>query len=132
MTEAEYSALKRVADQELDKAYIPYSHFAVGAALLSADDRIFPGCNIENAAFGSTMCAERTAIFSAVAAGCHQFKALVISGRTEGAIAPCGACRQVMVEWFDKKMPIYLTNTSGKVVKTDLDHLLPASFEDLK
>ncbi|OIL16638.1 cytidine deaminase, partial [Oenococcus oeni] len=107
MTEAEYSALKKVADQELDKAYIPYSHFAVGAALLSADDRIFPGCNIENAAFGSTMCAERTAIFSAVAAGCHQFKALVISGRTEGAIAPCGACRQVMVEWFDKKMPIY-------------------------
>ncbi|MDN6900412.1 cytidine deaminase [Oenococcus sicerae] len=129
---AEYDELKRIADEELDKAYIPYSHFPVGAALLSETGDIFPGCNIENAAFGSTMCAERTAIFSAIAKGQHHFKAMVISGRTEGAIAPCGSCRQVMVEWFDKNMPIYLTNTSGVVVKTDLAHLLPGSFDDLK
>ncbi|MFT8812571.1 cytidine deaminase [Oenococcus sp.] len=128
----EYDELKRIADGQLDRAYIPYSHFPVGAALLTSDGQIFAGCNIENVAFGSTMCAERTAIFSAVSAGHRQFKALVVSGRTDGAIAPCGACRQVMVEWFDKTMPIFLTNTEGKVVKTDLEHLLPSSFDDLK
>lgn len=128
----EYDALKQIADEELDRAYIPYSHFSVGAALLTSDGQIFRGCNIENVAFGSTMCAERTAIFSAVAAGHRKFKALLVSGKTDDAIAPCGACRQVMVEWFDKNMPIFLTNTHGRVIQTDLAHLLPSSFDDLK
>ncbi|EHN58735.1 MAG: cytidine deaminase [Oenococcus sp.] len=127
----EYDQLKQMADEELDRAYIPYSHFPVGAALLTSDGQIFQGCNIENAAFGSTMCAERTAIFSAVAAGHQKFEALVVSGKTNGAIAPCGACRQVMAEWFEKDMPIFLTNTHGKVLQTDLAHLLPDSFIEL-
>lgn len=131
VSDAEYKRLLETAVKELDRAYVNYSHFPVGAALLTEDGSIFGGCNIENVAFGSTMCAERTAIFSAIAAGHRRFKALLVTGKTADPIAPCGACRQVMVEWFQKDMPIYLTNVSEKSFKTDLAHLLPGSFDDL-
>ena len=90
-----------VANQALNDTYTPYSHFPVGAALLGVNGEIFKGVNIENVSFGLTNCAERTAIFTAIAAGQRHFHGLVISGRTDEPIAPCGACRQVMLEFFD-------------------------------
>ncbi|CCF27269.1 cytidine deaminase [Leuconostoc citreum] len=115
----------------LDETYTPYSNFPVGAALQVADGRVFKGINIENVSFGLTNCAERTAIFSAMAAGYRQFEGLVIAGRTKAPIAPCGACRQVMVEFFDPDMPIWLINDSGKEIKTNIASLMPGSFNGL-
>ncbi|CAM3145802.1 cytidine deaminase [Leuconostoc rapi] len=124
--------LVTVALEALDHTYTPYSHFPVGAALLTASGEIFKGINIENVSFGLTNCAERTAIFSAIAAGNQQFEGLVIAGRTDEPIAPCGACRQVMVEFFDPKMPIWLINDSGKEIQTNIAELMPGSFSILK
>ncbi|MGR8773650.1 cytidine deaminase [Leuconostoc citreum] len=115
----------------LDETYTPYSNFPVGAALQVADGLVFKGINIENVSFGLTNCAERTAIFSAMAAGYRQFEGLVIAGRTKAPIAPCGACRQVMVEFFDPDMPIWLINDSGKEIKTNIASLMPGSFNGL-
>ncbi|WP_277587185.1 cytidine deaminase [Psychrobacillus antarcticus] len=116
-----------------EKAYVPYSKFPVGAALLTKDGEVFLGCNIENASFGLTNCAERTAIFKAVSEGKKEFVAIAISGDTEGPISPCGACRQVLAEFCDKDMPVYLTNLKGNVLETTVAELLPGAFttEDL-
>ena len=109
-----------------EKAYAPYSHFQVGAAVLAADGQIYSGCNVENASYGLTCCAERNAIFAAVAAGQRQLQALCVVGATEEPISPCGACRQVMAEF---KIPvIYLANLQGQVKKMTLAQLLPYSF----
>ena len=81
-----------------ERAHAPYSNFAVGAAVMCADGRVFEGCNIENASYGLTMCAERVALFSAVAAGCRQIDAIAVVGPDEAPLSPCGACRQVMLE----------------------------------
>ena len=124
--------LVEVALGALNQTYTPYSHFPVGAALLTDDDTIFKGVNIENVSFGLTNCAERTAIFSAIAAGYKQFKGLVIAGRTDEPIAPCGACRQVMVEFFEPDMPIWLINDAGKEIQTTIAALMPGSFNALK
>lgn len=121
-----------VAIEALDQTYTPYSHFPVGAALLTDSGDIYKGINIENVSFGLTNCAERTAIFSAVAAGHRDFEGLVISGRTNEPIAPCGACRQVMVEFFEPHMPIWLINDTGKMIKTDIMTLMPGSFHTLQ
>lgn len=123
--------LVAVALEALDETYTPYSHFPVGAALLTASGDIFKGVNIENVSFGLTNCAERTAIFSAVAAGHRRFEGLVISGRTNEPIAPCGACRQVMVEFFAPEMPIWLINDAGKTVQTNIANLMPGAFNTL-
>ncbi|WP_220741142.1 cytidine deaminase [Leuconostoc miyukkimchii] len=120
-----------VALTALSQTYTPYSHFPVGAALLTDSGTIFKGINIENVSFGLTNCAERTAIFSAVAAGNRHFSGLVISGRTNEPIAPCGACRQVMVEFFKPDMPIWLINDSGKEIQTNIASLMPGSFNAL-
>ena len=96
-------------------AYAPYSKFKVGAALLTADGTIYRGCNVENASYGLTNCAERTAFFKAVSSGEKDFVALAIIGDTEQPITPCGACRQVMVEFCKPEMPVYLTNLKGDV-----------------
>ena len=121
-------------DQELFEAakkarknsYSPYSHFAVGAAVRAADGRIFTGCNIENASYGLTVCAERNAIFAAVKEGVREFSALCVTADTEGPCSPCGACRQVMAEFH---IPvIYLTNLNGDWQKTTVEELLPYSF----
>nr|WP_273730546.1 cytidine deaminase [Leuconostoc mesenteroides] len=121
-----------VANQALNDTYTPYSHFPVGAALLGENGEIFKGVNIENVSFGLTNCAERTAIFTAIAAGQRHFHGLVISGRTNEPIAPCGACRQVMVEFFDPDMPIWLINDQGKEIETNIAELMPGSFNSLQ
>jgi cytidine deaminase len=111
-------------------AYAPYSHFFVGAALVTRDGRYFSGCNVENASYGLCNCAERTTLFSAVAAGYRpgDFVALAVIGDTPTPISPCGACRQVMAELCDQAMPVWLGNLAGAVQETTVQALLPGSF----
>ena len=114
-----------------ERAYAPYSQFAVGAALLAADDRLYGGCNVENASYGATHCAERTALFSAVAAGEQKaaFRALVVVADTERAISPCGICRQVLVELCPPEMPVMMANLKGERQMTTVGELLPFAFD---
>lgn len=111
-----------------EKAYVPYSKFPVGAALLTKDGEVIHGCNIENASFGLTNCAERTAIFKAVSEGMNSFVAIAVVADTEGPVSPCGACRQVLAEFCDGNMPVYLTNLKGNVLETTVSELLPGAF----
>ncbi|GKV54325.1 cytidine deaminase [Sporosarcina sp. NCCP-2222] len=111
-----------------DKAYVPYSKFPVGAALLAEDGTVYHGCNIENSAYSMTNCAERTAFFKAVSEGVTSFKALAVVGDTEGPVSPCGACRQVIAEFCGPHMPVYLTNMNGAVLETTVAELLPGAF----
>lgn len=115
------------------KAYVPYSKFPVGAALLAEDGTVYLGCNIENAAYSMANCAERTAIFKAVSEGVKKFKAIAIVADTDKPCSPCGACRQVMSEFFAPDMTVYLTNLKGDVQETTVGELLPGAFttEDL-
>lgn len=107
-------------------AYAPYSHYQVGAAILT-DIGLFPGCNVENASYGLCSCAERTAVFSAVCAGAKQVLAVAIA--TDNGGSPCGACRQVLAEFADDTCPIYLLDADGTVVEeTTLGLLLPHAF----
>ena len=109
-------------------AYAPYSHFKVGAALLGEDGQIYTGVNVENASFGLTNCAERTAIFTMLTSGAHGIRALAVC--TKNAVAPCGSCRQVISEFVDHEddIPIYLADTAGNVRETTLRALLPDPF----
>ncbi|WP_432355216.1 cytidine deaminase [Sporosarcina sp. A2] len=122
------------AKHAMENAYVPYSKFPVGAALLSEDGTVFEGCNIENSAYGMTNCAERTAFFKAISSGIRTFKALAVTGDTEGPISPCGACRQVISEFCSMDMPVFLTNLKGDVTETTVGELLPGAFrkEDLE
>ncbi|MGN4672683.1 cytidine deaminase [Bacillus cereus group sp. MYBK225-1] len=122
------------ANKMLEKAYIPYSKFPVGAALVTKEGKIYTGCNIENASYGLCNCAERTAIFKAVSEGERDFSYLVITGETDGPISPCGACRQVIAEFCDPKMSVLLTNVKGDEKEVTVEQLLPGAFsiEDLK
>ncbi|MDI6552693.1 cytidine deaminase [Leuconostoc falkenbergense] len=124
--------LADVANAALNDTYTPYSHFPVGAALLAENGEVFKGVNIENVSFGLTNCAERTAIFTAIAAGHRHFHGLVISGKTDEPIAPCGACRQVMVEFFEPDMPIWLINDQGQEIETNIAELMPGAFNNLQ
>ena len=109
-----------------ERAYAPYSKFLVGAAVLAKSGKIYAGCNIENASYGLTVCAERNALFSAVGAGEREFTALCVVGDTGAPISPCGACRQVMAEF---KIPrIILANLKGDVKEYTLEELLPYGF----
>lgn len=121
------------AKKAREMAYVPYSKFPVGAALLSEDGKVYHGCNIENSGYSMTNCAERTAFFKAVSEGVKTFKALAVTGNTEGPISPCGACRQVIAEFCDGSMPVYLTNLKGDVQETTVAELLLGAFtkEDL-
>ncbi|HXS03008.1 MAG TPA: cytidine deaminase [Rhodanobacter sp.] len=114
-----------------EQAYAPYSHFHVGAAVLTRDGRRFGGCNVENAAYGLCNCAERTALFSAIAAGCRpgDFVALAVVADTPQPVSPCGACRQVMSELCDDAMPVLLASLHGDVQTTSVAALLPGSFK---
>ncbi|AYC29611.1 cytidine deaminase [Paenisporosarcina cavernae] len=114
-------------------AYVPYSHFQVGAALLTTEGEVYHGCNIENAGYSMTNCAERTAFFKAVSEGKKSFAALSVVADTKGPVSPCGACRQVMAEFCSPDMPVYLTNLHGDVQETTVAELLPGAFspEDL-
>ncbi|ABK85002.1 cytidine deaminase [Bacillus thuringiensis] len=122
------------ANKMLAKAYIPYSKFPVGAALVTKEGKIYTGCNIENASYGLCNCAERTAIFKAVSEGERDFSYLVITGETDGPISPCGACRQVIAEFCNPKMPVLLTNVKGDEKEVTVEQLLPGAFtnDDLK
>lgn len=122
--------LLELAKEASQLAYIPYSKFPVGAALTTQDNQIFTGCNIENISFGLTNCAERTAIFKAVSQGHTKLKELVVYGETEEPISPCGACRQVMVEFFAPDSKVTLMAKDGKTVEMMVRELLPYSFTD--
>ena len=128
MTELEIQKLMDCAIKAREKAYSPYSHFAVGAALLCEDGTLYEGCNIENASYGLTNCAERTVIFKAVSEGHIKFKALAVVADTEGPCAPCGACRQVMAEF---KIPlIIMGNLMGNIKMVTIEEVLPFSFSE--
>lgn len=109
-------------------AYAPYSRFLVGAAVLCGDGRIFMGCNIENAAYPSTNCAERVAMQSAWAVGARDIVAIAVVADTPGPVSPCGGCRQVMAE-LARNAVVYLTNLHGQVYETSVAALLPGAFD---
>lgn len=119
------------ARQAMGAAYAPYSHFQVGCAVLTGCGKIYTGCNIENASYGATNCAERTAIFKAVSEGHTEIAAVAIcggpEGRIEGTCPPCGICRQVMSEFGQADMPVLLIHKDGYEEHT-LGELLPESF----
>lgn len=126
MTDQYIQKLIDCATVALEKSYSPYSRFGVGAALLCEDGTIYEGCNIENASYGLTNCAERTAIFKAVSEGYTKFKALAVVADTEGPCSPCGACRQVISEF---EIPyIIMANLKGDYTVVELDELLPFRF----
>jgi len=110
-----------------EHAYAPYSRFTVGAAVLTATGRIFSGCNIENASLGATICAERVAIFRAVAAGHRDLTALAVIADTPEPVAPCGLCRQVLAE-FNPDCLVLMANTAGRTRLANLKELLPLAF----
>lgn len=116
-----------------EKAYVPYSKFKVGAALLTSDGKVYHGCNIENAAYSMTNCAERTALFKAISEGDKNFTTLAVVADTDRPVPPCGACRQVITELSPKDMKIVLTNLKGDIKELTLEELLPGAFspEDL-
>ncbi len=109
-------------------AYVPYSKFSVGAALLSKDGQVFRGCNIENAAYPMTNCAERTAIFKAVSEGVTEFSAIAVVADTDRPCSPCGACRQVIAELCGPEVDIILTNLKGEVLRVRSEDILPGAF----
>ncbi|MGG1877695.1 cytidine deaminase [Paenibacillus cisolokensis] len=126
----EAGMLMQEAIKARSRAYIPYSNFGVGAALLDAEGGIHLGCNVENAAYSPTNCAERTALHRAIADG-HQpgsFQAIAIVGDTEGPCTPCGVCRQVLVELCKPDMPVFLGNMKGDIQETTVSELLPGAF----
>lgn len=123
---ADDAALLALAREAMKNSYSPYSHYAVGAALLAADGRVFLGCNIENASYGVTNCAERTALFKAVSEGEREFTAIAIA--SSGSLPyPCGACRQALNE-FAPGIRVLVTGGDGAVEKTSLPELLPHGF----
>jgi cytidine deaminase len=120
------TTLVQKAMEAREKAYAPYSHYQVGAALLASNDQIFTGCNIENAAYPACICAERTAIVKAVSEGVHTFVAIAVV--TSNAGTPCGECRQVLNE-FSPHIHVIIANSNGDVIhEMPLDRLLPFSF----
>lgn len=130
MTDKELVAL---AKEAMENAYVPYSQFKVGAALLTKDGRVFKGCNIENASYGATNCAERTAIFKAVSEGYREFEAIAIVASSGDFVPPCGICRQVLVEFMPDGKVILDSDEKGMVTYL-VRELLPCGFssEDIK
>jgi len=129
----DYKRLSKIAIDARENAYVPYSKFKVGAAVLTADGSIYTGCNIENASYGATNCAERTAIFKAISEGHKKIKAIAIVGDMSTNTYPCGICRQVIAEFATKDVQIILVkNEKNYIIKT-MDEILPGAFtkEDL-
>lgn len=125
--------LMEQAKKARERAYVPYSKFQVGAALLSSEGKVYHGANIENAAYSLTCCAERTALFKAYTEGDTKFTAIAVVADTKRPVPPCGACRQVISELCPPDMPVYLTNLHGDVQEIAVKDLLPGAFspEDL-
>lgn len=124
-----YEHLIQEAFAAKEFAYVPYSKFRVGAALLAKNGQIFKGCNIENASFTPTNCAERTAFFKAISEGVTEFEAIVVCGDQDQYLAPCGVCRQVMAEFCDlKEFQVILAKSSEDYKVLSLEELFPYSF----
>ena len=121
----EHEDLIAKAMEAREKAHVPYSHFAVGAALLARSGRIYTGCNVENASYGLSICAERTAVFKAVSEGERDFEAIAVV--TEKGVTPCGACRQVLLE-FGEDIQVIVANGAGEYRVFTLQELLPQAF----
>ncbi|MEH7384073.1 cytidine deaminase [Bacillus sp. JJ1521] len=121
------------AKKARELAYVPYSSFKVGAALLTKDGKVYHGCNIENAGYSATNCAERTALFKAVSEGDKEFVSMAVVADTDRPVPPCGVCRQVISELCQPDMKVYLSNLKGDVQETTINELLPGAFtpEDL-
>jgi cytidine deaminase len=126
-TTLDWDALRAAALAVSLRAHAPYSKFQVGAALLCDDGRVFAGCNVENASFGLTICAERSALFAAVAAGAQRFVALALISSAQKPVTPCGACRQVLSE-FPPSFAIRCYGQDGSALDTDGAALLPYAF----
>ena len=128
----QYKLLIDKAKQVTKNAYAPYSHFAVGAAVLTKDGQVYTGCNIENASYEATNCAERTALFKAYSMGYKKedIKALAVVADTDRPTSPCGACRQVMSELMRQETPVYMANLKGDVMILSVKELLPYSFSE--
>ena len=120
--------LKQAAVAMLDRAYCPYSHFPVGAAVECADGSVYTGCNVENAVYPAGICAERNAMFHAVAEGHTDFVRIVIAGRSKDYCVPCGICRQVMQE-FTPELEVICLNGAGEAKTFTLKELLPYGFD---
>lgn len=120
-------ALCSLAQKAAQNAYAPYSNFTVGAAVLADSGAVYTGCNVENASYGLTVCAERVALFNAIAAGERRIKAIALSAPQ--AVLPCGACRQVLAEFCDASTPVSITDHKGSEMNTTtLGELFPAPF----
>lgn len=125
----EYKELAKIAVRSKDKAYAPYSKFRVGAALLTSEGKVYEGANIENAVFGLTICAERTAVFQAVLDGEENFTAIAIAGSLSDFTPPCGSCRQVLAELCGHHLDVVLVNPKEELKIIKLGELLPMSFD---
>jgi len=130
MQRVDWTALFKVASHAQQRAYAPYSNFKVGAALLARSGEIFGGCNVENASYGLTICAERVAMATAVAAGQNELVALAVVGRSS-PVAPCGACRQVLSEFGDSLL-VRSRGDDGSELSWSLAALLPHPFRDFR
>ncbi|WP_393959130.1 cytidine deaminase [Priestia megaterium] len=121
------------AKKAREMAYVPYSKFKVGAALLTKGGKVYRGCNIENAAYSMCNCAERTALFKAYSEGDREYAALAVVADTDRPVSPCGACRQVISELCPKEMKVILTNLKNDIQELTVEELLPGAFssEDL-
>ena len=120
--------LVKKAKQARERAFAPFSNFKVGAALQSSGGEIFTGCNVENASYGLTMCAERVAIFKAISEGVSHFTKICVVADTETLTPPCGACRQIIWE-FCGDIPVILSNLSGETETFQMSELLPKAFD---
>lgn len=129
--------MKKLIDEAINvskNAYVPYSKFNVGAAILLKNGSIITGCNVENASFGLTNCAERTAMFKMVSEGMDksQVEAIAVVANTKKPVSPCGACRQVMNELLPNDTKVYLANYNHDVKETTINELLPYSFDEVE
>ena len=126
--------LVKIAFEAMEKAYSPYSHCKVGAALLTRDGKVYTGCNVENASYGATNCAERTAFFKAISEGEREFSKIAIVGGREGVVTnmfmPCGVCRQVMDEFCDRDFEVLVAKDQENFKIFTLSQLLPLSFDE--
>lgn len=128
MNEQQSSQLLITAKEAMKYAYAPYSGFSVGAAVLTSDGRIYSGCNIENASYGATNCAERTAIFKAVSDGCSAISKIAVVCSSKHYAYPCGICRQVMAEFASEDMIIILEDIDKGILEIPFKNILPAAF----
>ncbi len=128
MPTQELSVLLRSAKEAQKKAVAPFSNFPVGAALQTKSGKIYSGCNIENSTYGLTICAERVALYKAISEGESEFDSMVITAETQEFCPPCGACRQVLIE-FAPDLAIILLNAAGETKDTSISELLPEAFD---